>query len=125
VSHRPPSGFQNVEGSGCPRPDAGRVGDPGGDARPGVGEIGERLAVAVIVHGEGGIAQPGETRRDLLGVLGEARSFMADQHARPLPGLAVVDDVLANQARAIRPVLDVLCMHVPSLRPRRTLAKSA
>jgi len=42
---------------------------------------------------------------------------MADQYARPLPGLAVVDDILADKARAIGLVFDVLCMHVDSSVP--------
>ena len=51
---------------------------------------------------------------------------MADQHAGPLARLAVVDDILADQARAIGMVLDVFGMHslIYSI-PAQTLAEPA
>ena len=103
--------LQHVERRRGTGHDAGRIGDPGGDLRPHLGQIGMRLALTVVVHGEAGIAQPGQPRGDLLGVLGEAWTFVDDQNAGAARGRAVVDHVLADHANAVGPVLDVLGAH--------------
>ena len=91
--------------------DARRIGHPGLQPRHRLAEIGQWLAVAVIVHGEGGVAEARQARRDLLGVVGEARPLVAHQHAATLARLAVVDHILADHADAVGAVLDILGAH--------------
>ena len=61
--------------------------------------VGERLAVAVVVHGEGGVAQAREPRGDLPGVLGEAVALVANQDARTAAGAP------ASQSTAYSPIM--------------------
>jgi hypothetical protein len=73
------------------------------------------------------IAETRQPRRDLLGMVRQARPFMADQHASATTGLAVVDDVLADHADAVGGVVDVLGAHLGHLPPqlRRRLKQPA
>src|SRR4029453_15068341 len=91
---------------------AGRVGDPGGNLRPDLGKVGMRLAFAVIVHGEGGVAEASQPRGDLPGVLRKARSFVEDQPSGAAGARAVVDPILADHADTVGTVFDVLSAHV-------------
>src|SRR4051794_40848263 len=74
---------EGLERLAGPETDAGPIGAPRRQPARRLGRIGERLAVAVVVHGERRVAQTRQPRCDLLGVLGEPVALVTDQDAWP------------------------------------------
>ena len=69
------------------------------------------LAVAVVVEGEGDVAEAGEPLGPPLGVLVEPRSLVGDEHGRPPPWPLVVDGQVAQEPDVVHVVLDVGGVH--------------
>jgi len=71
----------------------------------------QRLALAVVVEGEGDVAELGQPLGLPLGMAVESRSLVSDEDGRPLRRGAVVDGQVPDEPQPVRFVLDVLDAH--------------